>query len=417
MTQLWWILVAVFGAGTQVVLLTMQYMEYQISTSVTFAFEDHISLPSLTICSELVQLIDWEQEKVMEECARFLDPSCINKTSNELLRMALTTSPVDSGIRFVSSFPARDVFVLTQNIDAMFLGQMREDQGTGKIVAQGLETTFHISEFVMTHVKCFTLNWKPEFARANFHALKRQSRCPGMFAMLLRPSAESSVITMQSVTYSRNDIQPGIDDMDILFIPAKAGITSSTYNIFKTRLLGPPFKTDCFDYKVMGYANRVHCFESCIKNRTIQELGANPLIARITRDDDMSTCMSAKATAQTKDALAEMTMECEQRCRRQDCYQVVYSTHLKSSDTIFNTDISGHVSFITNSPTATTESMAKMSFTEYVTDVGSAVGVWLGLSVLSLLGWLETVARRLKRLVRKGVRPFITKPKTKESAE
>lgn len=403
MMRIVWILLCCIGCIAHISLLVIQYMNYDISTSVTYTFEDIIHLPSITVCGNILELANWDDEKMRRHCDDLTGSlTCMNDTSDQIA--AFVANNVSLGQRLPLSLSFMDYFTMsemmkgTHDVDKLILGYMRFNPLTGdNDRCRYLSDTFDIVHYVTGIYKCMTISWKKPYDVVNFLKLKRQFTSSGMFLFLVRNEFLMHKASMLIVGYSSNHVIPRNGDSDSIIIAADKDISSSSYDLLKNKFLEAPFATNCIDYKKMyGLESRTHCYDSCFKRACVQRLNRMP-IGVLMSDNDNGNIMSMSDSfiAERNEEINKMSQECDNLCSRQDCRQIVYAARMKSTTRGDNGTISGHVSYVPNAPIVVTECLQKVTFAEFATDLGSTFGFWLGLSVLSAFSWVQCMLQKI----------------------
>lgn len=399
-----WILLCVTGCATQIVLLAMGYLSYDISTTVTYAFEDKMKLPSLTLCVNILEQVDWNDEKMQSMCDRIIGwADCVNQTAEQITDYVRKDINQEQKqwitFKLLDMFTIRELISMTGHIDTLFLGHLRynpETEGLDKII--GFDETFNVTEFLMGPRKCFTLSFQKEYATADYLKLKQQFTTPGGMTVFARyeSTETSSSHSVIMVMYTPAGVTVRGSNGDPVISPTR-GISSSTYSITRSKILEAPFATNCIDYqKVYGVADRGECYESCIVGENIRRLGRKPLGARMEERDGDMKCMSDQFVKENKKVVQKISRFCGHQCSRHDCQQTIYTSFMKSFADVSNPNhVAAHIFQVPNTPTVTSGCMAKVTLAEFATDVASTLGFWFGLSVLSILSWSEGIIRRL----------------------
>ena len=402
--KLFWILLCCGGLFAQIFMLTLQYMQYEISTSVTFTFEDIINLPAITICGNILELGNWDDERLRKHCGNLTGSStCMNETAEQITSYVVFKVPLTRRLplsfKFMDYFTISEIMQLTHNMDKLIMGHMRYNSETGGTDKRmGVDDTFDVTHFLTGIYKCMTLTWKKQYETASYLKLKRQFTSSGMLVTFVRSDFLIDKVSMLTFSYTGNRKNNTISDSDVLVISARRAISSSSYDLYKSKFLEAPFATNCVNYRsVYGVASRSHCYESCFIEACVRNLKRKPIGVWMDEEDGSMMAMSETFVEEHYEEISRLSKDCDSRCFRQDCIQIVHSARMKSSARDDNGTISGYVSYVPNSPVVVTECMQKVTFAEFVTDVGSTFGFWLGLSVLTAFTWLQKLTLKILR--------------------
>ena len=398
-----WALLCCLGCIIQIVILVQQYMRYEISTSVTLLFKDKIHLPAVTVCSRLIELLNWNDERVRRNCQQItMKPDCHNMTLAQLQdhvsRQMDVRDTLISTFGLFDEYTIREILNMTVELDELLFAHLRFNQSTGGLQAVfNFNQTFHVSQFFVGIIKCFTLTWRREFEELQYLQVKQQYTSPGLFLFLTRVPVPHK--PMLIVSYTENGVPYRTGYTDFLMTTAGPSVSTATYDLIKSDLLPAPFDTKCVDYSKLheGLVNRGVCFERCYSAKGLDKFHRKPLGLLMQHSDPPDLkCMSESFLEKNQHELHQMWSECDSLCSHQDCKQTIHVARVKSSDQHQDkAQITGHMSYIPNAPVIRTMCLQKVTWAEFATDLSSTFGFWLGLSVMDALQWIERLTRKL----------------------
>ena len=392
------------GCFAHILVLTLQYMKYDISTSVEIMFEDIIHLPSITLCASIVALLNWDDERLQEKCVEITgDDSCLSMTGTEIERKI--TRNFTLGERDVASqtimsyFSIADILAnLTIGVDGFLLAHYRHNtkEGTVDAVFDEASATFRVKEMILVNDKCYTLSWKEEWAHPDYWDMRRHRKSKGLFTFFRINKQKTRTIQWLLLSYGENNATNRFGSFDQMFLNA-VGYTLSTFELIKSQFLPAPFPTKCRDYKQSGgLDNRGGCYETCFAETAWITFQMKPQPVRM-EVDDHNKSMTSKFMDANSVALRALSEPCKKACAFQDCKQNVYTTIPKSTLRKKASEYVSHGFAIPTSPVVVTISTAKITFAGFGTDISSTLGFWLGLSVLSIMKWSKRMFCKLFR--------------------
>ena len=400
--RLLWILLCCGGLFAQIFLLVFQYMRYDISTSVTFTFENIIHLPAITICATILELGKWDDERLRKHCGELTgSQTCMNETAEQISSFVADKVPLDmrlpASFKFMDHLTISEIMQVTHEVDKLIMGHLRfnpEIGGQDKVF--GVADTYETVHFLTGIYKCATLIWKKRYETAGYLKLKRQFTSSGLFSVIVRNELLMDKISMLTLSYTGNRVIPRIGDSDFIQIPGGRGLTSSSYDLFMSKFLEAPFATDCVDYRRdYKLESRADCYDTCFEDASVRALQRKPLGVRHDGRDGGIMSMSESFVTNNHRVISRISNECDNKCSRQDCVQTVYSPRMKSMSRSDNSSMTGYLSYVPNSPIVVTECMQKITFAEFATDLGSTFGFWLGLSVLTAFTWMQKLVQKI----------------------
>jgi hypothetical protein len=360
-----------------------------------------VHLPAMTFCGSILELADWSDEKLRSECAKITGlQTCMNETADKISSYVSSNvrldDKLDATFKLIDSFTISELMHGTHEPGKLFMAHLRinsETQAADQFY--GLTDTFETSNYLNRVFSCVTLKWKAPYDKIPYATLQRQITSVGMFAFLVRSDFLISIMSQVSVAYSPNERK--LITSDMLILPGGKGICTSFYDLFKGTLLPAPFWTDCINYSDYGFENKAHCYETCYTTACIDRFNRTPLSSRMDETYGNLYGMSEKFVNEHYQTLNMLSNECDQKCKWLDCQQVIYSTRMKSSDKDDAVTLSGHVSYLPTSPIVIVECMQKLTFAEFATDLCSTFGFWLGLSVISVVTWMQELVVKVMR--------------------
>lgn len=170
-------------------------------------------------------------------------------------------------------------------------------------------------------------------------------------------------------------------------IPEKPPSTANNWSrmqpqTIRTRLLEPPYETNCFNYSRLGYESQMECSHTCRIMKTIVELNRLPFSVVISQSYDLKYFSRLDRRDEDRRRLFdEIVTSCESGiCSRPACESILTITHTKQE---VGTDFMlSHVVPVT--PWIVINHRPVLSLIELVTYVMGIVSTYTGFSILSL---------------------------------
>jgi hypothetical protein len=174
----------------------------------------------------------------------------------------------------------------------------------------------------------------------------------------------------------------------ILEVPISLGkITFLTHDKYHTELLPYPYGTKCRNYSQDGYDSQGDCFEECVMEETLRHTNGTTLPASTTLYGN-----ETKKIIQIPDLYLDKNIDtmvnqvdelCDRTCHQKDCVSDTYIPRiLSTSPTDGNTSMIP--TFVPISPAITTTCYPQVTKTQYLTDIVSTLGFWMGVSLLGI---------------------------------
>jgi len=174
-----WMLVCVIGCAYQITMLTIYYMNYEISSNVRFTFERKLHLPAITWCVTLANLVDWDNPQIRKDCDVITGMDCGNMTTQQLIKYASELPLGPSGQMSQELFRLYDVPDLIKmtisDTDVIGYGARYSPSSLLSLSMGAPSDTFIIAESIVRTAKCFSMNWKKKIAIVPTYRLRRST--------------------------------------------------------------------------------------------------------------------------------------------------------------------------------------------------------------------------------------------------
>ena len=183
------------------------------------------------------------------------------------------------------------------------------------------------------------------------------------------------------------------------FLPMSSKLSQiehATYDVFEAILLQSPYETRCVKYPSLGFESRGECYESCIENQSISATGMIPSSANIYKDETkqvMKLIDIVKNKDNIRTVMNRLQDICDKRCQAKDCSSVTYIPKKLSFQE--DPDVSLVANLVPQSPTIRATCQAAVTPIQYLTDVASTFGFWLGVSAF---GFFDFVKQTIKHV-------------------
>lgn len=188
-----------------------------------------------------------------------------------------------------------------------------------------------------------------------------------------------------------------------------------TYDIYESKLLPKPYNTKCVNYTERHLDSKGHCFEDCLMKRFLNETGyLHPSLILYGNETDRvvpigaavlnwrceSVCLPITEDEEgvkiegVKDVINRLDRVCEKECSSPDCELVVHNPRKLASGRHEGQSL--FAIFAPSTPTIRSESQPAQAFIEFISDVGSSFGFWLGMSAFGLLDFVKDLFGKKK---------------------
>lgn len=453
--RLLWTICCLAGNLFHIYWISSKYFEYQVATNIQLYYPDVIDNPSLLMCFETVKMFAWDNLTVEEKqkllytkegrdiLRRDLHPICphrkkcdscpyhckecpdknltkLETTVKECITKSifhLTESEQrDFYVNLINrSIDTRELFRLTRHYFELFkfstLDPSKKDYDS-ELVNRGLVklTEFFKSE---NKEKCFLFEHQGRFRTQNYNLVRNVYHLK-LFSSLFYRLEKGNFDQQGNPNWRWKEIGDIVYSLappgrDIFGTTEHSrvevwsnGRWSMTYSEFRTRLLPPPYSTACRDYEVEGYMTQRGCYMECIRSYSWGIFRKLHPDVWVTYNDTDKQILTHDDTGEDG-IINEIDLECAHRCGQKECFTHLYvprimvAENLKSARRVY---IDQLISMV---PVTQCDTIERVVLSQYLTDVSSSLGFWLGLSaigigqgLLGLIGRLINTSRITK---------------------
>jgi hypothetical protein len=353
-------------------------------------------------------LANWDNDRLLESWKAITGKDdCMTMTPDRLTKLTHKMNAVDWYMKitqFLKSFDYPDLIVnMTIPVQKFFGDHRRFDHFTSRLeTAQDLQQTFDVEQFIISNKKCFILRWKEEFRDIEYWLSRRVAY--GYFLALpivneyIDPTSVVAIgltwknerASSSSVSFTSSSTNPRTKDI--------------MFELYRSRVLSAPYHTNCINYMTASngkIVSRDACYELCMGQLFKRKFGTKPIPLRMEVSD-------ANIRSQSFSHEFEMTPEqkpiyefCKSKCRRQECKQAVYVPIVKGLVTLKEDDLYYEILFaLPTSPVVVCVSQPAIPIEGFVTDIASTFGIWLGMSMMAFLEWIQRAFSVLFKIIR-----------------
>ena len=434
-----WMIFCLVGNVFQVYHISSQYFAYGINTNVQLAVDDILELPTLTLCFELSQVVNWtdltREERVeilsapemfgmkgknivkgynignetKEEIARL--PSLIKKNADFFMTLIIT-----SHLQALNLSRLFNVTLKFEDIvhTAMLLDPSRETFGERYLLLnqENQENeVLRLSTFLKNTLKCYTLEVRSDYRILSYYGVMRQDFLTGMTSLFV--IKDEVVQNINLIHYILTPTGKTMRSGFYSYIPLSPQLGKSfpmTYSTYEANLLPKPYETQCVNYTALGLGNRGECYERCLKEESLATSGFLPLGVNIMPNEtnNLHSLKELIFHSHTKKNHKNMDMLCDLRCHEKDCTSIAHiPLKLETAETPGMTYIAN---IGPQKPTVRAQCQPMQSLTQFLTDVISTFGFWLGVSAFGIF-------RFFRRTSKAVTGSYTRKSDTKESGD
>ena len=423
-----------------------EYLRYDVTTNVQVAVPDEIPFPSITLCVDLIDSLNWTaiSNETRRKLLYFLpEPTALYMVRNpdKILSMIkkmpqssrdLVKTKVYGGL--VNELSISEIMnisaLLSDMVDTIKISKLlynesqlvsfrkEEKVNRGKIIFKAKE--FHImklnSDMTYIHLgeKCIVMRPQPEL-QSSINYNDQISRSGNILLQLEGQYNRPIRIYALSHGYFKTSL-----DSRINVEPDRR--VKSPFVIHSSSLLEYPYKTNCRDYTKIGILSRNQCRQECFKAIAISHFNRIPEESYAFKSDSIYLQTPRKDNECLFEEIAE---QCKQTCFQRECQSLVYiqpdaheslMTSPYSDACAVNRTSKGNTHSLSAcerekqleksylfmliadvQPGTRTEAQAALSLISFLTGLFSTFGFWLGLSVFGSANFIQILWSKTRR--------------------
>lgn len=231
---------------------------------------------------------------------------------------------------------------------------------------------------------CYAFRSKNKSSRWDNFKLNRAFLVSGLIYAIYFNLEHVDYISKIEVSFlsSKEKINAGF--MKSIHTSIQYSIVAMTFMQYESLLLPKPYKTECNDYADFN-GSRALCYDVCTYNLSIHYF--NRIYPGIRVDEtrgEKVIAYNGKDQIPEIDQMKLIESECHQKClHERPCHQIIYVPEIQS--TVSSEYSSALFIFTYTVPPTSIVSIPRLGFWEFITDIASTFGFWLGVSMLGFI--------------------------------
>ena len=433
--RLMWLVVCVLGTCLQVFHISSEFFAYKISTRVELVINDVIEVPTISFCFEMTNLIKWKELTKQERISilhfknetNITSYDAINETPDSLediYSFVNDTQISYSLYRNSMTMNMSRYFQVTVNLKNVlhnywlyFEEPVPEGTSDDLLPNKYRETFLKMWQTMNGRMKCLSMQRREQFINVINNNVLGHPRWPtNIYFQVFHHGMNNSQSIFSMIIMLTPGKKPLTKDIPQLIMSESARMKIS-WQAFESILLPKPFKTQCLNYSTLGFLSRGDCFEKCMIKSMDKETNGTTLPLGVQVHDGEEIAKSFLSYGQlnspeiinnqneTWEKLIERIKNtCEMRCQAKDCMSMTYNAISWEKMKRDKPAVGFTIPF---TPTISSSAQEAISLIQFLTDVGSALGFWSGISafgVFDLLQKLVTTLLSAKESTRNRVR-------------
>ena len=430
-----------------------EYFRYDVTTNVVIGLPDPVHFPSLTLCVNLVDVLKWEQmssgfiRRLLNFTEITIDNEIVLSEFNETVVSKLINNrkQIRDQIRqfseqyffmyiyiynnLVKEKTMAEILNLTEGFEHVFgyfstTGRALQDADAENpkqaVYRLSNASDFQFSldmVFIHNNNKCFTINIRPDLKKFSFKQLSDMSSYDLQCNLMSWVSDFGSDV---EVKLHGKGYLIGVKDVMLIIEPLKYART--TFVTHESILLEYPYKSNCRDYTKTGLLSQKHCYEMCLKSKTVDKWRSIIPESHAFETDKISLG-EGLISVEVKSRTIFASRACNIECSNRDCQSVIFFVDNKKKKTkdsldalkftyaaaltpessntsvgvfpeIFNKSLDnllGQKICPAKKVATRIETQACISLISFLTSVFSTFGFWLGLSVSSSIPFVKEI--------------------------
>jgi hypothetical protein len=403
--------------------------------------DDILEVPTITLCFDLSQVVKWEEMSheervsVLQNSSPFLPgtennilpdydvmkengtqetkriPGLVIKgLNNFFVGLVITANLQKMNLSRLFEVTKEyselfsDVFMfLTYFETGMPIQPIVEETYSSMTVGGNFEKVIDVRTFLKDSMKCFAMDIKQEHRKVNFYTVMRQPVIPGMLSLyrVKKDLYNVTSIINYVLTPNKRTMRSGFYSY-ISLAPDHGLSFAMTYETLEAHLLPPPFETNCVNYRSHGrLVSRGDCYEECVRKEMLDINGLVTQGVNIFSNEtgNLLGLVNIMFNATTKKMLEKINILCDELCHAKDCVSI---NHIPRKLTTFRSPDGPFIANISpQSPTVRASCQKMLTLTQYLTEMVSTFGFWLGVSAFGIFRFAKKSGKAIKEAYKK----------------
>lgn len=412
-----WFLICFGGNLYQVTQISLDYLEYQIVTTINVNFPDFFNVPAINVCLYETQIVNLG--KLFKYKPTIKSELNFTKLTNEeivklLKNQLLGEKMVTQGL-MAKGLTTSQRIDLTYHFNDLFTGcQLVRSDGSWDY-GSNCSNLFDIVPYRFGYSVCWSFNFKLQSQfKLNLLDTYRADYVAGMLYMFSFTPLARNILAESFLSYNINHEQDRMGYYRFIFLSQLEHLINLSYDEYTNHLLPYSYTTMCREYSDLAHEysdidsrysdskslysgrknisrNRIFdrgsCFESCLKNKSATVLGKNVLFPNIMAFDesvDMGSRIMTIYELLNNESLVQLkfklSKDCDHVCKSSACSETIHIPYVRSSLVYPKSVI---VTYVMQSPKMETICKPKLSLIVTLTNISSTFGFWIGLSLFN----------------------------------
>ena len=390
-----WMNLCLGGYFVQMFQLGYLYFSYQVAVTVTNKYPEKFEPLGFALCFYISDILNWNANiKNGTLSARSFLNLSVDESNEELFTMFNHFTKEEkfrhSGI-MINNLTSPEICNLTartrgiiETCSILNINELEKNEGKLSHTAN-CEELFEITQYVKEPFKCFNFDLRGfhKHDDSDWFDLKKNMRVSGFNGLMYQLTFKERFVRrtrFMVLAYHKMFYlpRPGIAREVSFFDLSKSH--SITYQHFLTYRLPKPYISDCFSYTQVEDSG--HCYELCARNASLKNfnnrLFPGPTV-RYKRKNKMISFTTM--TPEDLDKMHKLEALCAASCRKLNC---TTNIHVPVKISSLNQD-PALLFYVQPGPSIVVEYIPRSSLISYLTQCGSCLGVWAGLSLCSLI--------------------------------
>ncbi len=366
-------IICISGCLFQISRISKIYFSYDTTTVVRYEFEKMVSLPGITICFKKEYIL--RKQNIIQKF-----PNLTNKDSSDDDLMVYLNK-MDLKEQLLATLSYEEIFhnecyvmktiAFNQSVNYLNCNQIKATKTTIGYYWKCFRyfpQSFNESDdkYLINHDVSTRDNWKPIIyfhMSIDFQAM----------ALFMHPRNEGLTDFF------------GDNKLTIYF--ENHGLTLIKYQKTVIKLMPKPYRTNCVDYKLLGYQSKIGCIKECLKKYYIEKYGGLPAAFQFGSEYNGHFIENWPTIENNLSHNLLVSEKCTQKCgSNDDCYKKYINIRFIPNDNFFPRMNGSHRILILppTSPNLIYTHSQKLHIDEFLCYVGSLVSLWFGVSILMI---------------------------------
>lgn len=380
----------------QIYQICLVFFQYDIVTVVKVNFPEYVTAPATELCFYRVDLL---KDDKAQNILSHIQESVHMKNNNNVHQTMKFIRETDFFDKMLMDTQIFDTLTIQQTFDMTYgISDLNASCIVGDSEKLPCEEMLNIRHFMYHFLSCFAFDYNTNLI-LNYLETSRGGLMSSFISDIMLSSVVTNVSSAIIFKLNRNKItaRPGFSKHIAIFDPNH--IYSMSYSEVTNNLLPYPYVTHCVNYEDGMVTDRGTCFEQCVLRESLSSWSGYVFPGFLAFKNDRShknnkilTYSKIVSNGTLMTLYKRINDLCNTKCRNPSCTDTFYIPEIQT--TVTNKE-ANFIMYILQSPKIETVCDQKLGLLQFITNIASTFGFWIGVSMYDVI---EPLSRAIQFL-------------------